>query len=194
MPLDSERFSEIMNDLSRKAKNPMDYVAPLAGRMRLEPVIEMWEEPSFEPRIAWGVFALYDPRVNQTNLEPFVIEATWDDMEERRRIANLVEDPGVLEPIFSVVKAPLDRERFTTLMDASRQISIPISLVESRSGFDGTDYGLKIDGFSYSVNVRWWQEGPDTWNKLSEWAFEFRAFLVNSIRETNSLSKPNSET
>ncbi len=79
-------------------------------------------------------------------------------------------------------------------MNESKHISIPLNLGELYSGCDGSFYGLKIDDLFHGVDLYWWEDGPKSWYKLTGWAFEFRAFLINSIQEAESRSKPNSET
>ncbi|MBX3083756.1 MAG: hypothetical protein KF716_19135 [Anaerolineae bacterium] len=158
------------------------------------PIFRLWEAPSFEPMVSWtilvdrGVVGWQNPMVRR------VIGSKFTSIESRDVFRTLREDMAT--PNAKVDEYYLKPQEFDAL-DLHRQFRFQIMDTNGLSGLDGIIYGMESCTRSPSFKVEWWEDGPDGWRELVDWATKTMSYLSKrldrfeiELKDVNQLHLP----
>jgi len=138
------------------------------------PIFRLWEAPSFEPTISWTILVdrfatgYQNPllrRVIGSKLTAFTSIDVFKDMQDDISQKNVRVDDYLLKPHEFDALGLYERFPF--------QIPRP----DDYFGSDETIYGMQICSPLPVFIVKWWEDGPDGWREMTDWAYQKTLYL-----------------
>jgi hypothetical protein len=127
--------------------------------------------PSFDDGCAWQVHRETDSGRIGVRRVRVDREATWARVEG----LMVFREDLVPRPVVEVTDGWMGVPQWEELAAAARRITLPIIVPKSnRVGLDGTTHELSSGDFMGSLGLRWWENGPEEWDKLQWWVEDFR--------------------
>jgi len=175
---------ELWDHLAARACRLLEHARELEPRAQVRhfgSVLRLWHHPADGPQTAWTVLA--PGKRAEPAATPRVREVVWDQPADHRRL--FAAEAGALSdrPTLHLREADLPAGELERLLNAGRELSVPLVRVKGPAGLDGEYFGLETYEVSPSVRVQWWCDGPVEWRHFTGWVAQLRAYLVDRLSQ-----------